>query len=115
MVFLYIERVMQQQRLDSMFRKFNNYKGIWRKSNKYICLGGPIGCGKTTFLKHFAEKEQGFYFSCKNLTSAMVLRLLGEKLSALTGEQFLLEGWPELLLAMAKLRKQFNRVYILCS
>ena len=112
MVFLYIERVMQQQRLDSMFRKFNNYKGIWRKSNKYICLGGPIGCGKTTFLKHFAEKEQGFYFSCKNLTSAMVLRLLGEKLSALTGEQFLLEGWPELLLAMAKLRKQFNRVYI---
>lgn len=112
MVFLYIERVMQQQRLDSMFRKFNNYKGIWRKSNKYICLSGPIGCGKTTFLKHFAEKEQGFYFSCKNLTSAMILRLLGEKLSALTGEQCLLEGWPEVLLAMAKHRKQFNRVYI---
>ena len=95
-----------------MFRKFNNYKGIWRKSNKHLCLCGPIGCGKTTFLKHFAEKEKGFYFSCKNLTSTMVLRLLGEKLSALTGEQCLLESWSEVLLALAKQRKQFHRVYI---
>ena len=109
---MYIDRMIQQQRLDSMLNKFNHYKGIWRKRTKYIRLSGPIGCGKTTFLKHFAEKEEGFYFCCKNLTSDMALRLLGEKLAVLTNDTVCFPSWMDALLALAKHRKQFHRLFI---
>ena len=73
---MYFERAEQQKRLAYMFHEFEKFQGPFLKYPKYIHITGPLGSGKTTFVKHFAEEHNGFYFFCRNLTADMAIRLL---------------------------------------
>ena len=88
---MYFERVEQQKRLAYMFHEFEKFQGPFLKYPKYIHISGPLGSGKTTFVKHFAEKHNGLYYTCRNLTADMAIRLLAERLSELTETEIIHE------------------------
>ena len=110
---MYFERSEQQKRLAYMFHEYEKFQGPFLKYPKYIHIIGPLGSGKTTFVKYFAEKQAGFYFSCRNLTADMAIRLLAERLSELTGKEIAAESWKDLLLAFALNRTVFHSVLVL--
>lgn len=96
-----------------MFHEFEKFQGPFLKYPKYIHITGPLGSGKTTFVKHFAEEHNGFYFSCRNLTADMAIRLLTERLSELTETEITAKGWQDIITAFAVNRAHFNSVLIL--
>lgn len=110
---MYFERSEQQKRLAYMFHEFEKFQGPFLKYPKYIHITGPLGSGKTTFVKHFAEEHNGFYFSCRNLTADMAIRLLTERLSELTETEITAKGWQDIITAFAVNRAHFNSVLIL--
>ena len=110
---MYFERAEQQKRLAYMFHEFEKLQGPFLKYPKYIHITGPLGSGKTTFVKHFAEKHNGFYFSCRNLTADMAIRLLTERLSELTETEITAKGWQDIITTSAVNRAHFNSVLIL--
>ena len=110
---MYFERVEQQKRLAYMFHEFEKFQGPFLKYPKYIHITGPLGSGKTTFVKHFAEMQNGFYFSCRNLTADMTIRLLAERLSELTETEIIAKSWQDIITAFAVNRAHFNSVLIL--
>ena len=110
---MYFERAEQQKRLAYMFHEFEKFQGPFLKYPKYIHITGPLGSGKTTFVKHFAEEHNGFYFFCRNLTADMAIRLLAERLSELTETEITAKNWQDIITAFAVNRAHFNSVLIL--
>ncbi len=110
---MYFERSEQQKRLAYMFHEYEKIQGPFLKYPKYIHITGPLGSGKTTFVKHFAEMQAGFYFSCRNLMADMAICLLAERLFELTGKEVAAESWKDLLLAFALNRTAFHSVLVL--
>ncbi len=96
-----------------MFHEFEKFQGPFLKYPKYIHITGPLGSGKTTVVKHFAEEHNGFYFTCRNLTADMAIRLLSERLSELTETEITSKGWQDIITAFAVNRTHFNSVLIL--
>ena len=96
-----------------MFHEYEKFQGPFLKYPKYIHITGPMGAGKTTFVKHFAEMQNGFYFSCRNLTADMTIRLLAERLSELTETEIIAKSWQDIITAFAVNRAHFNSVLIL--
>lgn len=107
-----IKRKSVMQRLNNMHQKFSDAFDLFEERNRLVLLKGPVGCGKTTFAKQFAERTGGFYFSLKNYTSKMALKFLSEAVSEAIGETVIAESWEDCVTLLKKIRKQFNYTFV---